>query len=205
MPAYPDAEALGRVERALGTAEAVADPADSARLVEAMTAAAAGDAFVLQGGDCAESFADDVAENVAGVSGLFAQMAAILRQGIGVPIIEIARIAGQFAKPRTTDVETRGNAALPAYRGDIVNGAGFDAALRSPDPDRMLKAHRQSLETARRLVDCGAATIFTSHEALLLPYEQALTRCVEGRWWATSGHMLWLGDRTRQLDGAQVE
>jgi len=127
-------------------------------------------------------------------------MAARLRPVAGGALVEVARIAGQFAKPRTAEFEQSRDAALPAYRGDMINGRNFTARARAPDPQRMLRAHRQSLATARLLRD-----VYASHEALLLPYEQALTRQVDGRWWATSAHMLWLGDRTRQIDGAHVE
>lgn len=206
LPGYPDSAALERVERILAVAKPVAEPEDSARLRAAIAKAAAGEAFVLQGGDCAESFADDVAETVAGVSQLFADMTAILRERIAVPVVRIARIAGQFAKPRTAETERRAGVVLPAYRGDIVNGAEFEVLARTPDPERMLTAHRQSLETARLLARRTAnEPIHSSHEALLLPYEQALTRRIGAAWWATSAHMLWLGDRTRQIGGAHVE
>ena len=123
------------------------------------------------------------------------------------PLIEVARIAGQFAKPRSAETEAHGALSLPAYRGDIVNGAAFDAAARAADPQRMIRAHMQSVGTAASLAAAREPErpIYTSHEALLLPYEEALTRRdAAGRWWATSGHMLWLGDRTRQLGGAHV-
>jgi 3-deoxy-7-phosphoheptulonate synthase len=203
MPAYPDVAILAAVERQLNEAAAVASIADSARLSVEIAKAAAGEAFVLQGGDCAESFGETSAASVGATVALFEAMSMRIASGLGVPVIKIARIAGQYAKPRTSDTETRGDISLPAYRGDIINGPGFDAASRTPDPARMLRAHRESLETARLL---GGAPIYTSHEALLLPYEQALTRRDEqGRWWSVSGHSLWLGDRTRQLHGAHVE
>ena len=122
-------------------------------------------------------------------------------------VINIGRIAGQFAKPRSSANETRGAVTLRAYRGDSINGSAFTASARAPDPRRMLAAHSQAVETAAILagVRAGKAPIFTSHEALLLPYEQALARRgSDGRWWATSGHMLWVGDRSRQVDGAHV-
>jgi 3-deoxy-7-phosphoheptulonate synthase len=122
--------------------------------------------------------------------------------------VEVARIAGQFAKPRSAHEETHEGLTLPAYRGDIVNGIAFDSIARRPDPQRMIRAHMQSVGTAASLSAARGtgSPIFTSHEALLLPYEEPLTRRDgAGRWWATSGHMLWLGDRTRQLDSAHVE
>ena len=173
-----------------------------------MTGLAEGRGFLLQGGDCAESFDDPVAEQVAGIAGLFDAMAERLRPAINGPLIEVARIAGQFAKPRSAHDETHDGLTLPAYRGDIVNGIEFEATARAADPSRMIRAHMQSVGTAASLAAArgNGAPIFTSHEALLLPYEEPLTRRdATGRWWATSGHMLWLGDRTRQLDGAHVE
>jgi len=134
-------------------------------------------------------------------------MAARLARVAG-PLVEVSRIAGQFAKPRSAELETHAGVSLPAYRGDIVNAVAFDSASREADPQRMIRAHMQSVGTAASLAaarEPGRA-IYTSHEALLLPYEEALTRRdPAGRWWATSGHMLWLGDRTRQVDGAHVE
>ena len=208
MPAYADDSALASVEARLGNAAPVVGSEDSARLRESMAKLAAGKGFLLQGGDCAESFDDPVAEQVAGIVGLFDAMAERLRNTSAGPLIEIARIAGQFAKPRSATVETHDGVTLPAYRGDIVNGAAFDPVSRVADPLRMIRAHMQSVGTAASLAAARGpdAPNFTSHEALLLPYEEALTRRdPAGRWWATSGHMLWLGDRTRQVDGAHVE
>jgi 3-deoxy-7-phosphoheptulonate synthase len=208
LPAYGDQDILSGVEARLSAASPVVDWEASDRLREAVAGLAMGKGFLLQGGDCAESFDDPVAEQVAGIVGLFDAMADKLRPEIHGDLIEIARIAGQFAKPRSADSERRGDLTLPAYRGDIVNGARFDAAARSADPLRMVRAHMQSVGTAASLAASRDhnAPIYTSHEALLLPYEEALTRRdPAGRWWATSGHMLWLGDRTRQLDGAHVE
>ena len=208
MPAYGDEAAVRTVEARLSGAAAVAFNEDSSRLRGSLAAVAEGRGFLLQGGDCAESFDDPVAEQVAGIVGLFDAMVERLRPAVDEPLIEIARIAGQFAKPRSATVETRDGVTLPAYRGDIVNGIGFDPAARIADPWRMIRAHMQSVGTAASLaaIRGSEAPIFTSHEALLLPYEEALTRRdPAGRWWAMSGHMLWLGDRTRQVDGAHVE
>jgi len=208
MPAYSEGSILASVEARLGNAAPVVRSEDSARLRESMAKLADGHGFLLQGGDCAESFDDPVAEQVAGIVGLFDQMAERLRRATAGPLIEIARIAGQFAKPRSVTVETHDGVTLPAYRGDIVNGIEFDPVTRVADPLRMIRAHMQSVGTAASLAAArgSGAPIFTSHEALLLPYEEALTRRdSSGRWWATSGHMLWLGDRTRQVDGAHVE
>ena len=208
MPAYADAVQLRSVESRLAAASPVVAIDDAARLRTAMAGLATGSGFLLQGGDCAESFDDPVAEQVAGISGLFDAMATRLEPAIDGPLIEIARIAGQFAKPRSAEVEVHDAVTLPAYRGDIVNGIEFNSAARQVDASRMIRAHMQSVGTAASLAAArwNGKPIYTSHEALLLPYEEPLTRRdAAGRWWATSGHMLWLGDRTRQLDGAHVE
>ena len=208
-PSYPDAGALAEVEARLAVAAPVVTIEDCARLREALAVVSAIGGFLLQGGDCAESFDDPVAERVANLVELFAALAGRLAPALGgAPLVQVARIAGQFAKPRTAEIERRGETALPAYRGDIVNGLAFDPASRAADPARMLRAHLQSVGAAASLAAATAsgAPVFTSHEALLLPYEQPLTRRdADGRWWATSGHMLWLGERTRQLDGAHLE
>jgi 3-deoxy-7-phosphoheptulonate synthase len=208
MPDYADGTLVNAVEARLAGAAPVIQIDAAARLRTAMAQLSAGRGFLLQGGDCAESFDDPVAEQVAGIVGLFDAMAERLRLAVGGPLIEVARIAGQFAKPRSAYDETHGGVTLPAYRGDIVNGIAFDTASRAADPQRMIRAHMQSIGTAASLAAArgDGAPIFTSHEALLLPYEEPLTRRdPAGRWWATSGHMLWLGDRTRQIDGAHVE
>jgi 3-deoxy-7-phosphoheptulonate synthase len=238
LPCYPDVEALARVESRLGSAAPLVRVADVARLGRRLGEIADGRGFLLQGGDCAESFAEFGANKVRTVFNLLLEMAAMLSADGGREVVTVARIAGQFAKPRSAPTETVDGLTLPAYRGDIINGAGFDAASRTPDPDRMLQAHRQARVTVELLqaysaaayADVGeirgrararlglkgdrsaeeagpAVPVYTSHEALLLHYEQALTRWDEESegWWATSGHMLWLGDRTRQLDGAHVE
>ena len=208
MPSYTDPSLLSSVEDRLANAAPVISIGDAARLRTEMAKLAGGSGFLLQGGDCAESFDDPVAEQVAGITGLFDAMTEQLGPAVNGPLIEVARIAGQFAKPRSAQEETHEGVTLPAYRGDIVNGIRFDPAAREADARRMIRAHMQSVGTAASLAAARGtgAPIFTSHEALLLPYEEPLTRRDgAGRWWATSGHMLWLGDRTRQLDGAHVE
>jgi 3-deoxy-7-phosphoheptulonate synthase len=151
MPAYPDPAALVAVERNLSEAAAIASVADSARLGAEIARAAAGEAFIVQGGDCAESFGDGNAANVGATIALFEAMSARIAAGLQVPVIRIARIAGQYAKPRTSDLETRGGVSLPAYRGDIINGPSFDTVSRLPDPARMLRAYRESFATAQLL------------------------------------------------------
>jgi 3-deoxy-7-phosphoheptulonate synthase len=237
---------------------------EARRLKDQLARAAAGEAFVLQGGDCAESFAEFETNNIRDTFRVLLQMAAVLAFGCGMPIIRIGRMAGQFAKPRSSDTEVVDGVELPSYRGDMINAMEFTEAGRVPDPERMIQAYYQAAATlnllrafaqggyadlnrvhkwtldfvgkspaaeqfqilADRLTEalefmaaCGITgettpqireiEFFTSHEALLLPYEEALTRrdstSEEYPWIATSAHMLWIGDRTRQPDGAHVE
>lgn len=228
LVSYPDADALARVERRLSGSECLVEIADIMHLRAALSRVAGGDGFVVQGGDCAESFAEFNADKVRVTYNLLLRMGAMLRAASGGDVVHLARIAGQFAKPRSSPIETIDGVTLPSYRGDAVNGPAFAAAARVPDPKRLLEAHRQAQVTIELLQAYASASyadlpkihrevglrepsrrvaMFTSHEALLLNYEQALTRFDEAseQWWATSGHMLWIGDRTRQLDGAHVE
>ena len=225
---YPDAEALARVERRLEGSESLVDIAEIIHLRAALARVSSSDAFILQGGDCAESFAEFNADKVRVTYNLLLRMGATLRAASGGDVVHLARIAGQFAKPRSAAAETIDDTTLPSYRGDAVNGPAFTAAARIPDPKRLLEAHRQAQVTIELLQAYASASyadlpkvhrevglkepsrpvaMFTSHEALLLNYEQALTRYDDAseQYWATSGHMLWIGDRTRQLDGAHVE
>jgi len=225
---YPDAAALAHIERKLGASPRLVAVEEIVQLRSALARVANGDGFLLQGGDCAESFAEFSADKVRVTYNLLLRMGAMLRASGAGDVVHLARIAGQFAKPRSTEVETVGGVALPSYRGDAVNGSAFTAAARLPDPQRLLTAYRQAQVTIELLHAYASASyadlpkvhrevglkdrpsqvsMFTSHEALLLNYEQALTRFDEssGAWWATSGHMVWIGDRTRQLDGAHVE
>ncbi len=239
LPAYPDARALAEVESCLSAAAPLIEVADAMLLRERLAEVAEGRRFLLQGGDCAETFAEFGADKVRQQFNLILQMAQIIHTGSDIPVVKVARMAGQFAKPRSADTETIGDLTLPSYRGDIVNGPAFDATSRAPDPFRMLEAYRQSQVTIDLLDAYSAAAyadlselhrsarrrlglafehaqapgdlnrpvhMFTSHEALLLQYEQALTRWDDDSeaYWALSGHMIWIGDRTRQLDGAHV-
>ena len=235
-----------------------------ARAVERVSSAevAEGKGFLLQGGDCAESFLEHHADNIRDFFRVFLQMAVVLTYAGGSPVVKVGRIAGQFAKPRSKPTETVDGTELPSYRGDIINGSEFTAEARIPDPNRQLEAYRQSAATLnllrafagggfanlervhqwtlgfvkdspqghryQELADrisetmdfmraCGvtsdttaalqATRFYTSHEALLLGYEEALARqdSTTGDWVATSGHMIWIGDRTRQPDHAHVE
>ena len=203
QPDYADLALLADVERALARAEPVVAIDECAALREHAYQVSGGEGFILQGGDCAETLGQDVHSSVLALAGLFDLLSAVLDEAP----MAIGRIAGQFAKPRSHGSETRGTKTLPAYRGDGINGSAFSAEARAPDPSRMLLAYRQSVDTAAMLRQYrkGRAPVFTSHEALLLPYEQALARrSADGLWWATSGHMLWAGDRTRQVDGGHV-
>ena len=210
MPLYPDAAALAAVEEALAEAEPVVRIREAAALRAALARAAEGEAMLVQAGDCAESFGAFSAERVAEERALLLELGRILPG----EVVHVARAAGQFAKPRSAALEAGPDGLLPSYRGDAVNGAARCHAARTADPRRLLRAHVQSLATARLLEGLDAAArvagaappVYTSHEALLLPYEQALTRRDEaGRWWATSGHMVWIGERTRDIAGAHVD
>jgi len=249
---YPDPHVLARVERELAHLPALVSAEETRRLRTALGQVAEGKAFLLQGGDCAESFKEFTPGNVRDTLRLLLQMAVVLTFAKGRPVVKIGRIAGQFAKPRSSPVETQGAITLPAYRGDNINGMGFTPQERMPDPERLLRAHQQSaatLELVRAFAREGyealcdpqhwriehplAAPIqdslgflrslrsnpeeqhtgldrldfYTSHEALLLNVEEALTRLepATGEWYDTSAHMLWIGERTRQLDGGHVE
>ena len=262
VPAYPDARALEKAEARLAKFPPLVFAGEARDLKNDLARVALGDAFLLQGGDCAESFAEHQADHIRDFFQVFLQMAVVLTHGASRPVVKVGRIAGQFAKPRSADTETIDGVELPSYRGDIINGIEFDAEQRVPDPQRMLMAYRQSAATLnllRAFASGGFADLtrvhewttsfmkgssgspryeeiadkitdaisfmramgitsentptlrttrfYTSHEALLLGYEEALTRrdSISGDWYATSGHMIWIGDRTRQPDGAHVE
>ncbi len=262
MPEYPDKAALDNVLARLKSHPPLVFAGEARNLQAALGQVAEGKAFLLQGGDCAESFAEFHPDNIRDTFRVLLQMAVVLTFAAGVPVVKVGRIAGQFAKPRSDDFETRDGVTLPSYRGDNINGGEFTPEARIPDPQRLLQAtaqsaatlnllrafaqggyadlhnvHRWTLgfiadspasekykglaqrisETLEFMAACGITTesvpqtpateIYTSHEALLLPYEQAMTRVdsTSGDWYDTSAHMLWIGDRTRQADGAHVE
>ena len=261
MPDYTDAEALAAVEARLASYPPLVFAGEARRLKRELGAASRGEAFLLQGGDCAESFAEFSADNIRDTFKVMLQMSMVLTYGAKVPVVKVGRMAGQFAKPRSAPTELKDGVELPSYRGDIVNELDFTEAARVPNPDKMLRAYTQSAATlnlvrafstggyadvhqvhawtlgftdadeaekyrdvANRIQDTldfmTAAGItgennhelhtvdfYTSHEALLLEYEEALTRVdsTSGKWLAGSGHMIWIGDRTRQPDGAHVE
>ncbi len=250
---YPDAGAVDRVEAALRGLPPLVFAGEARNLKARLAEVAAGRAFLLQGGDCAESFKEFSADNIRDTFRLLLQMAVVLTFAGGKPVVKIARMAGQFAKPRSSPTETIDGVTLPSYRGDNINGMGFTAEERTPDPERLIRAYNQSSATLNLLrafagggyadlhnihrwtlgfvadspqgaryrelgdkisesLDFMAAVgvttdVFTSHEALLLGFEEAMTRVdsTSGEWYDTSAHLLWIGERTRQLDGAHVE
>lgn len=261
-PDYPDKQALQDAEQRLAHYPPLVFAGEARNLRDKLGQVAKGKAFLLQGGDCAESFAEFGANNIRDTFRVLLQMAVILTFGAAVPVVKVGRIAGQFAKPRSAPTEVQGDQELPSYRGDIINGIEFDAESRIPDPQRLLTAYGQAAATLnllrafatggyadlhhvhrwnmgfvetgpegeryRAMADrisealdfmeaCGinpdtspqlrTTDFFTSHEALLLGYEEALTRIdsTTNEWYDTAAHMLWIGDRTRQLDGAHVE
>jgi 3-deoxy-7-phosphoheptulonate synthase len=210
QPDYPDPAALAAATRELAAYPPLVAADEAGALKAALAEAQAGRAFLLQGGDCAESFAEFSPGTTAGSVGLIMAMASEIAASADLPVIRVGRIAGQFAKPRTADPEVRDGTALPAYRGDIVNGLTFDPATRRADPERMFRAWAQSAATlshVRTISEAEHAPVFSSHEALLLPFEEALVRRdpASGRSYASSGHFLWIGDRTRYPGSAHVE
>ncbi|WP_136163109.1 class II 3-deoxy-7-phosphoheptulonate synthase [Sphingomonas flavalba] len=262
LPTYPDAAALGAATAELGSYPPLVFAGEARDLKAELATVAEGKAFLLQGGDCAESFAEFHPNNIRDTFRVILQMAVVLTYASKLPTVKVGRMAGQFAKPRSADTEEQGGVTLPSYRGDIINDIAFAPEGRVPDPQRMIRAYSQAAatqnllrafaqggyanlhqvhrwthdfmgrspwakkyaETADRISDalefmaaCGispdtvpqlkATQFYTSHEALLLPYEQALTRedSLTGDWYDTSAHFLWIGDRTRFDGSAHVE
>jgi 3-deoxy-7-phosphoheptulonate synthase len=206
QPAYADPAALEAALRELAAYPPLVAAAEAHALTSAIAEAQEGRAFLLQGGDCAESFAEFSPENIRALHALFEAMAGTLAEASGLRVVKAARIAGQFAKPRSRDTEEKGGACLPMYRGDIVNGIAFDAAARRPDPERMFRAYAQSAATLSHLrALSGVEPFHTCHEALLLPYEEALVRRDGAGWYGSSAAFLWVGDRTRFDGSAHVE
>ncbi|MEM1163407.1 MAG: 3-deoxy-7-phosphoheptulonate synthase class II, partial [Pseudomonadota bacterium] len=261
MPEYPDQAALEGVTSRLSKYPPLVFAGEARALTASLGRVSNGDAFLLQGGDCAESFAEFSADNIRDTFRVMLQMAVVLTFGARKPVVKVGRMAGQFAKPRSSPMETVGEIDLPSYKGDIINGFNFTPEERIPDPERMAQAYLQSAATlnllrafagggyadldrvakwnlgfaqgdnAKRYMDMAeriqtavdfiSATglnaenahplrgvdYYTSHEALLLEYEEPLCRqdSTTGDWVAGSGHMIWIGDRTRQPDHAHVE
>ena len=261
MPEYTDAEALHAVEAQLAKYPPLVFAGEARTLKNHLAAAGRGEAFLLQGGDCAESFDQFSADAIRDTFKVMLQMAMVLTYGAKVPVVKVGRMAGQFAKPRSAPTEVKDGVELPSYRGDIINELAFTPESRIPDPSKMLRAYTQAAATlnllrafstggyadvhqvhqwtlgftegekaskyrelAGRISDTldfikaagvtgaqahtlSTVEFYTSHEALLLEYEEALCRrdSTSGNWLAGSGHMIWIGDRTRQPDGAHVE
>jgi 3-deoxy-7-phosphoheptulonate synthase len=262
QPNYTDAAAVARVEQQLGNLPPLVFAGEARALKRQLADVTEGKAFLLQGGDCAESFAEFNATNIRDTFKVLLQMAVVLTFAGSCPVVKVGRMAGQFAKPRSADTETVDGITLPSYRGDIINDLDFTEAARVPNPEKLIQAYNQSASTLNLLrafaqggfadlnkvhqwnldfvgnsplgeryenlaaqIDkslsfmkaCGITaqtapqlhetSLYTSHEALLLNFEQALTRqdSITGDWYDCSAHMLWIGDRTRQVDGAHVE
>jgi len=262
QPNYKDLAQVTAVEQQLAKMPPLVFAGEIRELHRQLAQVAEGKAFLLQGGDCAETFAEFNANKIRDTFQVLLQMAVVMSFAGASPVVKIGRMAGQFAKPRSSDLETKGDTAYPSYRGDIINGNDFTASAREPDPERMLKAYHQSSSTLNLLrafaqggfadlhqvhrwnlgfvekspqgeryqnlsnqIDqavafmeaCGidstttpqirSTTLYTSHEALLLGYEEALTRkdSLTDQWYNCSAHMIWIGDRTRQPDHAHVE
>lgn len=259
---YPDLAELAKVEQVLRGMPPLVFAGEARRLKSLLGEVAEGRAFLLQGGDCAESFKEFHADNIRDTFRLILQMAVVLTFAGGKPVVKVGRMAGQFAKPRSSATETVNGVELPSYRGDIINGMEFEEGARVPDPQRLLQAYGQSASTLNLLrafagggyadlynihrwtlgfvadspqgakyrelsekisealtfmaaigvtpdsqPDLHRVEFFTSHEALLLGFEEAMTRVdsTSGEWYDTSAHLVWIGERTRQLDGAHVE
>ena len=202
-PEWPDPARLEAVVDRLAGRPPLVTPAECDALTAQLAQVAEGKAFVLQGGDCAELFDAVTAPAIRGKLDVLGRMAAVLTDASRLPVLTVGRIAGQYAKPRSWPTETIDGHALPVYRGDAVNGTGFSEAVRRPDPDRLVRMYDASRTTLDLL---HGTELFASHEGLLLDYEDALTRVDPrtGRRYAGSGHLLWIGERTRQLDGAHV-
>lgn len=202
QPAYPDRQALEAVLAGLAARPALVRIEDIDALTARLADVQTGCALLLQAGDCAERLSDGVTDALA-TAALIAGLADAIETDSGLPVVRIGRIAGQFAKPRSHELERRGGHALPVWRGDNVNAMAFNDAARTADPTRLLAAHDHAAATLTAL---GGA-LFTSHEALLLPFEHALIRHDRrsGRWFAGSAHLLWIGARTLFADSAHVE
>ncbi|SCG46343.1 3-deoxy-7-phosphoheptulonate synthase [Micromonospora halophytica] len=205
QPSWPAPERAGAVIEQLQRADPIVVPAETAQLADQLASVARGEAFLLQGGDCAETFVDNTEAHLHANLQVLSRMSAELTHAAGMPVVTVARMAGQYAKPRSNAVDASG---LPVYRGDIINSAEPTAEARTPDPQRMLRAHAHSAGAMRVIRGVRASGVYISHEMLLLEYERAglwADACGPGAR-LTSGlaHFLWIGERTRQLDGAHV-
>ena len=205
QPRWPDDEQALAVRAILEHLPPVTAVADVNLLRARLSQVARGEAFVLHGGDCAETFADNTKPHIAGLVSALHRMAAVLSASMGIPIVTIARLAGQYAKPRSAAIDAAG---LPVYRGDIVNSSVATLAARTPNPSRMLWAYAHARSTMNLLENLLATGLFVSHEALLLDYERALLRehrdGGKRKLYGLSSHFLWVGERTRQIDGTHI-
>jgi len=206
---YPSLAEVQQVIQEISLLPALIEVQEIVQLQSQLVLAAEGKAFILQGGDCAERFANaSQANHVSNTLNLLSTVADRLRHGLQKPIIGIGRLAGQYAKPRTHEYEVQQGISLPAYRGDMINAVEFSAAARIPKPRLMLQAYQCAKHTLQCLQEFKSIVnemFYSSHEALLLPYEQALTRCIDGAWYNLSTHFPWLGMRTAAIEGAHVE
>ncbi|SHN29444.1 3-deoxy-7-phosphoheptulonate synthase [Actinacidiphila paucisporea] len=206
QPQWPDPSRVRAVRRTLRALPAPVAPEGVDRLRERLAEVALGRALLLQGGDCAETFAGNTPAHIRANLRTLLHTATLLEVGSGLPVVPVGRMAGQYAKPRSSPTDAAG---LPAYRGDIVNSTSPTAAARTPDPDRMLRARADAVATLDVMAAVAAdadTELFASHEALLLDYEVPLVRqAVDGTRYGLSGHFLWIGERTRRLDGAHIE
>nr|AXL06025.1 phospho-2-dehydro-3-deoxyheptonate aldolase [uncultured bacterium] len=205
QPCWPDPEQASAVIGRLHHADPIVAPEETARLADRLASVARGEAFLLQGGDCAETFADNTESYLRANLRVLQRMAAVLTQATGLPVVKIARMAGQYAKPRSNAVDALG---LPVYRGDIINSAERTPAARTPDPHRMLRAYANAASAMDVVRKLCASEVHVSHEVLLLDYERAVLWVDAGgpepRLASGLAHFLWIGERTRQLDGAHV-
>lgn len=203
---YPDKAALTRAIEQLSQQPPLVTHGEINQLKRAIARAGRGEVFILQGGDCAESFADCRSDIITNKLKILLQMSMVLLHGMRKPIVRIGRIAGQYTKPRSSAFETVDGITLPSYRGDLVNSPEFTAAARVPDPALLLKGYQCASTTLNLIRDFDKIDFFTSHEALHLHYEQALTRCMpDGQWYDLSTHLPWIGIRTATLDSAHIE
>ncbi|MFD5495990.1 3-deoxy-7-phosphoheptulonate synthase [Streptomyces sp. NPDC001812] len=208
QPEWPDREALAEAVAELGLAPSLVLPEECDTLRDRLAAVARGEAVVLQGGDCAETFDGAREEQIDAKFRTLNQMAAVVAEAAVMPVVTIGRMAGQYAKPRSHAHETRDGVTLPAYRGDLVNASAFTPESRTPQPGRLARAHRVSATTLnllRALAAHSRTEFWTSHEALVLEYEHALTRGTPSGPYNLSAHTVWVGERTRRPGDAHID
>jgi len=206
IPRYPDDKARDAILALLHESPPLVSPLEIQTLQQSVTAASQGDAFLLQGGDCAESFSNTKTPRIIATVALLTTMGDILCEALKKPVVHIGRIAGQYAKPRSYDTETQNGQTLPAYRGDLINDNAFCPIGRTPNPERLLTAYQMAEHTLQTIrTRPQPAFLYTAHEALHLYYETALTRTYEDHWYLLSTHFPWIGMRTAQRHSAHIE